>query len=62
MPKPCMPTIIYGSWVKSAPLAKIWKKPSTGENYEVVSMYPEFMKDAEEADDRKAFNVLPPGL
>lgn len=26
-----------------------------GENYEVVSMYPEFMKDAEEAGDRKAF-------
>jgi len=26
-----------------------------GENYEVVSMYPEFMKDAEDNDDRKAF-------
>jgi rubrerythrin len=27
-----------------------------GENYEVISMYPEFMKDAEEEDERKAFN------
>lgn len=26
-----------------------------GENYEVTTMYPEFMKDAEEEDDRKAF-------
>ena len=36
--------------------ADIIKAAIAGENYEVVTMYPEFMRDAEEEEEKRAYN------